>query len=139
MKPFIVKTGEGYFDIEVSIDDGVLMLCLKNACMQKQSYRDFIESTHHDKTMRDDARKAIKVVDLMGFKYKTHVKRENVVLELTPEQADALFTVFQHVGGDPLNSRRRYADDIFRMLEKSGAIYNVSDTESDSGICFIES
>ena len=136
MKPFIIKTAKRHFDIEVSIDDGVLMLCLKDSDMQKQSYKDFIEDLRHDKATLYDARKAIKIVDLMGVKYETHVRRKNIYLELTPEQADTLYTVFQFIAGSEGCSRRRYIDEVSEMLEERDAVYNKSDIEPDNYIYF---
>ena|ERR1700748_1819516 len=50
-------------------------------------------------------------------------ERRKVIIELTREQAQFIFDVLQHVGGDPKTSRRRHAQEVLHTLGEEGITY----------------
>jgi hypothetical protein len=49
-----------------------------------------------------------------------------VTLELTLDEAGALYSVFEFVGGDPKTTRRKFIDDIASALYKAKVREDVS-------------
>lgn len=50
-------------------------------------------------------------------------------LELTQDEAEFLHTVLGSVGGHPVKSRRKIADDISQVLSSAGIRHNPDQTE----------
>ena len=53
--------------------------------------------------------------------------RERIVLELSPNEAEALALILGKVGGDPKRSRRKYVDEIYNALSTLGISTGTTD------------
>ena len=62
--------------------------------------------------------------------------RQNITIELTPEEQDIIFTLTLFVGGD-LSKRRKTINELADILRENGAVSDLTGVETDgSGIYF---
>lgn len=52
------------------------------------------------------------------------VEEPRIVLELSENEARTLYTIFQHIGGDPSKTARKYSDEVLHALNSSNLNLN---------------